>query len=68
MRTVGNLALRKDDAGRVDVAATMDRVGAMLEAGVTDFSLQLAPPNDLDDAVVYMEPIVAGFREAAGRG
>lgn len=68
MRIVGNLSLRKSDDGKVDVAATMDRVGAMLEAGVTDFSLQLAPPNDLDDAVAYMEPIVAGFRKVAGRG
>jgi len=68
MRIVGNLSLRKGDDGRVDVPATMDRVGAMLDAGVTDFSLQLAPPADYDDAVAYMEPIVAGFRNAVGRG
>jgi probable F420-dependent oxidoreductase len=68
MRIVGNLSLRSGADGNVDVAATMDKLGAMLAAGVTDFSLRIDPPADHDDAVAYMEPIVAGFRAAVGRG
>ena len=68
MRIVGNLALRKQDDGRIDVAASMDKVGAMIEAGVTEFSVRFDTPDDYDDAVAYLEPVVAGFRAAAGRG
>ncbi|MBM3596213.1 MAG: TIGR03619 family F420-dependent LLM class oxidoreductase [Alphaproteobacteria bacterium] len=68
MRIIGNLGLKKGDNGRTDVEASMERVGAMLEAGVTDFSVRLDPPGDHDDAVAYMEPLVAGFRAATGRG
>ena len=67
MRIVGNLGLRAGADGKVDVAASMERVGAMLEAGVTDFSVRLDPPADYDDATAYMEPIVAGFRAATRR-
>lgn len=67
MRIVGNLSLRTGPDGKVDVAASMERVGAMLEAGVTDFSVRFDPPDDYDDAVAYLEPIVAGFRAATGR-
>lgn len=68
MRIVGNLSLKKAENGKIDVAASMERVGAMVEAGVTDFSVQFAPPDNFDDAVAWLEPIVAGFRAAAGRG
>jgi probable F420-dependent oxidoreductase len=68
MRIVGNLSLRKGEDGRIDVAASMAPVTAMLEAGVTDFSVRLDPPDDFNDAVAHLEPIVAGFRAAAGRG
>jgi probable F420-dependent oxidoreductase len=67
-RIVGNLGLKKGENGRIDVDASMERVGAMLEAGVTDFSVRLDPPDDFDDAVAYLEPVVAGFRAAVGRG
>ena len=68
MRIIGNLAIRKDDKGKVDVAASMEPVAAMLQAGVTDFSVRLNPPDDFDDAVAWLEPIVSGFRAATGRG
>ena len=67
MRIVGNLSLRKAENGGIDVDTSMERVGAMLEAGVTDFSVRLDTPGDYDDAVAYLEPIVAGFRAAVGR-
>jgi probable F420-dependent oxidoreductase len=68
MRIIGNLAVKKDGNGRIDVDASMERVAAMLESGVTDFSVRLDPPGDHDDAVAFMEPLVAGFRAATGRG
>lgn len=67
-RIVGNLGFKKSGNGRIDVDASMEPVGAMLEAGVTDFSVRLDPPADYDDAVAWLEPIVAGFRAATGRG
>lgn len=67
MRIIGNLGLKKGENGRIDADASMERVGAMLEAGVTDFSVRLDPPDDFDDAVAYLEPVVAGFRAAVGR-
>ncbi len=67
MRIVGNLWLRKRGRWQDDMDASMDSVGAMVEAGVTDFSVRLDPPADHDDAVAYLEPIVAGFRAEVGR-
>lgn len=66
-RIVGNLPLVSGKGGGIDIDASMERVGAMVAAGVTDFSVRLVPPDDHDDAAAYFSAVVDGFRAAVGR-
>ena len=63
---VGTLPIVRTDDG-VDLAATMDSVPAMVEAGVTDFRAHLPIPSDASEAHDYLAEVVAAFRPAAGR-
>jgi probable F420-dependent oxidoreductase len=63
---VGTLPARKAAAG-VDVAATMEVVPDLVDAGVTDFRMAVSIPPDRSAAEDLLAPIVAGFREATGR-
>lgn len=63
---VGTLPIVRTDDG-VDLAATMDSVPAMVEAGVTDFRAHLPIPSDASEAHDYLAEAVAAFRPAAGR-
>ena len=63
---VGTLPIVRTDDG-VDLAATMDSVPAMVEAGVTDFRAHLPIPSDAAAAHDYLAEVVAAFRPAAGR-
>ena len=63
---VGTLpAVRTDDG--IDLAATMEGVPALIEAGVTDFRAHLAIPSDPAAAHDYLAEVVSAFRPAAGR-
>ena len=50
----------------IDIAATMDGVGALAEAGVTDFRAHLAIPTDPAAAHDHLAEVVTAFRPAAG--
>lgn len=63
---VGTLPIVRTDDG-VDLAATMDSVPALVEAGVTDFRAHLPIPSDADAAHDYLAEVVSAFRPAAGR-
>ena len=63
---VGTLPIVRTDDG-VDLAATMDSVPALVEAGVTDFRAHLPIPSDAAEAHDYLAGVVATFRPAAGR-
>ena len=63
---VGTLPIVRTDDG-VDLAATMDSVPALVEAGVTDFRAHLPIPSDASEAHDYLSEVVAAFRPAAGR-
>ena len=63
---VGTLPIERTDEG-VDLAATMDSVPALVEAGVTDFRAHLPIPSDASEAHDYLSEVVAAFRPAAGR-
>ncbi len=63
---VGTLPIVRTDDG-VDLAATMDSVPALVEAGVTDFRAHLPIPSDAAEAHDYLSEVVAAFRPAAGR-
>ncbi|ADP83469.1 TIGR03619 family F420-dependent LLM class oxidoreductase [Pseudofrankia inefficax] len=53
--------------GSPDLAATIDGLPALVEAGVTDVRLQLPVPDDAHAAEDYLTPWVTAFREAASR-
>ena len=63
---VGTLPIVRTDDG-VDLAATMNAVPALVEAGVTDFRAHLPIPSDAAAAHDYLAEVVTAFRPAAGR-
>lgn len=56
----------RDDRS-IDVDATMAAVAPMVEAGITDLRATLPVPDEYDEALDYLSPIVEAFRKAAGR-
>ncbi len=63
---VGTLPVVRTDDG-VDLAATMDGVPPLVDAGVTDFRAHLPIPDDPAAAHDYLAPVVDAFRPATGR-
>jgi probable F420-dependent oxidoreductase len=66
MQVVGSLPISAVD-GRIDVPATMAPVGTLLEAGVSDFRMNLRLPTDRSKAVDLLVPLVQAFRTAVGQ-
>jgi hypothetical protein len=66
MQVVGSLPISAVD-GRIDVPGTMAPVGMLLEAGVTDFRMNLRVPTDRSEALDLLSPIVQAFRTAVGQ-
>jgi probable F420-dependent oxidoreductase len=64
---VGSLPTVRSDDGSLDVAATMDRVPALVEAGVTDFRARFAVPDDRAAALDHLHGVALAFRRAVGR-
>jgi alkanesulfonate monooxygenase SsuD/methylene tetrahydromethanopterin reductase-like flavin-dependent oxidoreductase (luciferase family) len=67
LQVVGHLpSVRRDDRS-LDVDATMEAVGDLVSAGVTDVRARLALPADPSAALDHVGTVVAAFRRAAGR-
>jgi probable F420-dependent oxidoreductase len=62
------LPVRRASDGTPDLAATMERLPALVEAGVTDVLAGLRPPPAYDEALAAYSELVGAFRVAAGRG
>jgi hypothetical protein len=58
-------AVRRDDRG-IDLDATMERIGPLVDAGVTDFRAYLPVPSAHDAAVDYLGEVLRTFRAATG--
>lgn len=56
-----------EDGGKIDAAKTMAPVGAMAEAGVTDFRVTLNLPAEESAVEDLLSPLVEAFRREAGR-
>jgi hypothetical protein len=59
------------DGGSLAVLTTLpklERLPALVEAGVTDFLVYARVPDSYDGALDVYAHLVAGFREAAGGG
>jgi probable F420-dependent oxidoreductase len=67
LAVVGNLAPVKAADGSMDLAATMDKVPALVSAGVTDVRLAITVSTDASAAYDTYAATVAAFRAAAGR-
>jgi probable F420-dependent oxidoreductase len=63
----GQLPEQRDGAGGLDVGATMAGVGALVEAGVTDFRASLRIPSDPAEAEDHLGRVVEAFRVVTGR-
>ena len=66
IEVTGRLPLERDDDGNPQIGPTMAAVPGLVEAGVTDFSIGLRPPQGVEAAVQYMAPWVEAFEAAAG--
>ena len=67
IEVAGALPLVPGADGTPAIGPTMDRVPALVEAGVTDFRALLPIPRDVNAAEDYLAPWVQAFR-AATRG
>ncbi len=66
IEVTGRLPLERDDDGNLQIGPTMAAVPGLVEAGVTDFSIGLRPPQGVEAAAEYMAPWVEAFEAAAG--
>ena len=66
IEVTGTLATARDGAGSPQIGPTMAAVPALLEAGVTDFRIGLAPPAGVEAAANYLAPWVEAFEAAVG--
>jgi probable F420-dependent oxidoreductase len=55
------------DGNGVDIAATLERVGPLAQAGITDFRVKLPVPPGLDVACDFLSQVVDRFRFVSGR-
>ena len=63
---VGALRSVRHDDRSVDLDRTMAAVPALLEAGVTDVSLAVSVPADVEAATEHLASVVSAFRAVAG--
>ncbi len=64
LQVAGTLPIVRGTDGSVDLPATMAGVPELVAAGVTDFQAQLKIPDDYDEAVAMLAPVVDAFRNA----
>lgn len=55
-----------DDSGP-DIAATLEPVGPLAQAGITDFRVRLPVPHGLDPACDFLSQVVDRFRLVSGK-
>jgi probable F420-dependent oxidoreductase len=63
----GPLPVVRDGDGAIDIPPTMERVPALVAAGITDFRAPVRIPDGATAAADLLGPIVAAFRSAVGR-
>jgi len=61
-QVAGRLPVVKGSDGHLDLRASLDRVPALVEAGVTDFRANPRLPDDPEGAVERLSELVAAFR------
>ncbi len=64
-RTQGNLVVRADDSGGLQLEPALAAVPAQVAAGITDFALTVPLPAGVDAATEVLAGVVSAFRTAA---
>ena len=64
-RTQGNLFVRADDNGRLQLEQALSAVPGQVAAGITDFGLTVPLPADREAATEVLAGVVSEFRAAA---
>ncbi|HTH28157.1 MAG TPA: TIGR03619 family F420-dependent LLM class oxidoreductase [Sphingobium sp.] len=64
VQVAGTLPIVNGSDGQPAIGPTMDKVPALVAAGVTDFRAQLPLPRDINAAEDYLTPWVQAFRAA----
>lgn len=67
LQVQGTLPLVRRDDHSVDVAATIDGIGPLVEAGLTDLRVHHRWTFDTDADTEFLSTLVGAFREAVGR-
>lgn len=67
LEVAGTLPVVRDAAGAVDVTATMDGVGPLVEAGVTDFRVMVPLPDGEPAVAEVLHDLVVAFRRTTDR-
>jgi probable F420-dependent oxidoreductase len=67
MQVQGTVPVVKNDDGSIDVGRSMDGVPALVDAGITDFRLNMAIPKEYDAATEALAEVVSAFRSTVGR-
>lgn len=66
IEVTGTLPVESDAEGNPQIGPSMAAVPDLVEAGVTDFSLRVRPPQGVEQAAEYLATWVEAFEEAAG--
>jgi probable F420-dependent oxidoreductase len=67
LQVQGTVPVVKNDDGSLDLARTMDGVPPLVEAGITDFRLNMAIPKEYDAATDALSEVVTAFHSVVGR-
>lgn len=67
LQVTGSLPAVRAAGGGIDVDRTMAQVPVLAAAGLTDLRLRIPLPSDRAEVEDVLGPVVAAFREAAGR-
>jgi len=63
---VANLAMKKDDAGQLDLARTMEAVPALVASGATDVRVSVPLTGGYEQSLDALSPVVEAFRSVTG--
>jgi probable F420-dependent oxidoreductase len=66
LQVLGTLPVRRNEDKTVDLAATMDGLPALIDAGVTDFLGRVPVPAAYNGALAAYSELVTAFRKVAG--
>ncbi len=65
-RVFGNLGIRADENGKLQLDKALEAVPAQVAAGITDFGLAVPLPKDVNEAAEVLASVASAFRARVG--